>query len=133
HDVRRKHPDSSIVYSIVVTNVESGCVSEITMQVRELTSCPEDLIYAPNIFSPNGDGFNDDFRVLSTNIMEIDFLRVFDRWGALVWESSDINEGWDGTYRGQPAGPGVYIYSLEAPCILDDTTIRKMGDVTIVR
>ena len=126
-------PDSSIVYSIVVTNVESGCVSEITMQVRELTSCPEDLIYAPNIFSPNGDGFNDDFRVLSTNIMESDFLRVFDRWGALVWESSDINEGWDGTYRGQPAGPGVYVYSLEAPCILDDTTIRKMGDVTIVR
>ncbi len=126
-------PDTSMIYTIMVTNVESGCFTEVTMQVRELTSCPEDLIFMPNIFSPNGDGSNDEFKMFSSNIFEIDYLRIFDRWGALVWESTDANEGWDGTYRGKPVNPGVYIYALEAPCILDDSKILKKGGITVMR
>ena len=125
--------DTSMVYTITITNPETGCWTEVQMEVRELTDCPEDLIYLPNAFSPNGDGVNDEFKMFSTTIFELDHLRVFDRWGALVWETSDANEGWDGMHQGKPLNPGVYVYSLVAPCVLNDEKIFKKGGVTIIR
>ncbi|MEI7725684.1 MAG: gliding motility-associated C-terminal domain-containing protein [Bacteroidota bacterium] len=85
----------------------NGCDSVVTtnLQVEE---CPL-LMWYPNAFTPNGDGLNDVFRPVGVNITKYKLL-IFDRWGALIFEASDINTGWDGYIKGQPAGPGVYTY-----------------------
>ncbi len=125
--------DTNMVYTITITNRETGCMREAKMEVSELTTCPEDLIYMPTVFSPNGDGFNDDFLMLSSNISEIDYFRVYDRWGALLWETQDFSQGWDGRVNGELVNTGVYVYSLEAPCPLNNSTILKKGGVTVLR
>jgi len=75
-------------------------------------------IYFPNAFSPNGDGINDRFTLFgdTPNVEEIESLRVFDRWGSLLFENnnfqpSDFEKGWDGTFRGKQFQTGIYTYS----------------------
>lgn len=125
--------DTNMVYTITITDRETGCSTYAVMSVSELKDCPEDLIYMPTAFSPNDDGNNDDFRMYSSNITEIDYFRIYDRWGALLWETNDINEGWDGRVKGVLANSGVYVYSLEAPCVLNDKKILKKGGITLMR
>lgn len=90
-----------------------------------------DNIFIPDAFSPNGDGHNDVLYVRSPCISSMDFL-VFDRWGNKVFETGDINNGWDGTYNGKPANMGTYIWYLTATTI-DGASIEKNGNVTLVR
>ncbi len=125
--------DTNMVYTITITNRETGCSREVNMAVSELTTCPEDLIYMPTVFSPDGDGINDDFLMLSSNVTEIDYFRIYDRWGALLWETQDLSQGWDGRVNGELVNTGVYVYSLEAPCPLNNSTILKKGGVTVLR
>jgi len=70
-------------------------------------------IWVPNVFTPNGDGINDVFRVLgNVGRMEGFRLSLFNRWGAMVYVSDDRYAGWDGTYKGGPALLGTYAYML---------------------
>lgn len=96
-------------------SIENGC-AEISdnINVQFLDCCN---LYVPNVFSPNFDGVNDKFKVLSAanncdNISSFS-MKIFNRWGAFVFESNDINIGWDGTFRGIDANKGVYIYVIE--------------------
>lgn len=89
------------------------------------------LIDVPNAFSPNGDGQNDILYVKGRGIQTILF-RVFNRWGEKVFESNDINIGWDGTYKGEPQEMDVYAWTLNA--ILDgNISVTKNGNVTLIR
>ena len=56
--------------------------------------------YVPTAFTPNGDGLNDIFRPTAVGIASMEYFRVFNRYGELVYETSDITKGWDGTYKG---------------------------------
>lgn len=71
----------------------------------------ESLIYIPNAFNPNGDGLNEEFIPIVSNV-QLYQLQIFNRWGQLIFETNDENEGWDGTYEGGKCLPGVYIYKL---------------------
>jgi gliding motility-associated-like protein len=78
-------------------------------------------ITIPNAFSPNGDGLNDKFMAqgifiqnLTGNIATDYQLRVYDRWGQVLYETHDLNDGWDGTYKGKLAEIGVYVYDMTA-------------------
>ncbi len=125
--------DTNMTYYVTVTDLNSFCTSTDSVLLRELSACPDDLIEMPNAFSPNDDGFNDVLRMFSNSIFEINSFRIYDRWGGLMWETSDINEGWDGRRKGRDADVGVYIYVIEAPCKLDGEVIIKKGDVTLLR
>ena len=82
--------------------------------LRMVFKCDDELIDIPNAFSPNNDGNNDRFEIFPAPIIqEIYTFKIFNRWGALVWETDDINETWDGNYKGMPAAVGVYVYFLE--------------------
>lgn len=85
----------------------------------------------PQIFSPNGDGLNDILYVLGYEIEELEFV-VYNRWGEKVFETNDINIGWDGTFRGKKAQPGVYVYYLKADLSTSER-ITQSGDITLVR
>ena len=70
-------------------------------------------MYIPNAFTPNGDGLNDVFGV----IPRLDYVNqyrisIFNRWGQLLFESSDLNQGWDGTYQGEACPAGAYVYRI---------------------
>jgi gliding motility-associated-like protein len=87
-----------------VTN-NKGCMDSI--QGLAIVT-PDNTIYFPNAFSPNGDGYNDIFRAYGTNLKAFN-MEIFDRWGSRVFHSEHIDLGWDGTISGSYAIPGVYV------------------------
>ncbi len=90
-------------------------------------------IYIPNSFTPNGDGKNDVFFIKTVYEFSEFKLSIYGRWGDMIFESEDINKGWDGTYKGKPVPLGVYIYQLTV-IIKDTGEQRKItGRVTVVR
>ena len=98
-----------------------------------------DPLYIPNIFSPNGDGNNDVFWVRGEGIAEIKNFIVYNRWGEEVHncKCNDISHrsnccGWNGTYHGEDAPVGVYVYYVEA-VLLNGETVVKRGNVTLLR
>ncbi|MEK7256126.1 MAG: gliding motility-associated C-terminal domain-containing protein, partial [Bacteroidota bacterium] len=75
-------------------------------------------VYAPNVFSPNGDGINDRFFLQGNDFISVKSLRIFSRWGELVFEAENmpLNEfslGWDGTFKGEKSGNGVFAWLAE--------------------
>lgn len=76
-----------------------------------LENCPP-LLHMPNIFTPNGDGWNDYFSPEEDNILEFN-MKIFNRWGMRIYQTTDLQYGWDGTTMGVPAAEGVYFYVIE--------------------
>ena len=76
-------------------------------------SVSESMLLVPNVFTPNGDGANDEFRVVYRSIKEF-HCWVYNRWGMLVYQWSDPAKGWDGTIGGRPAAEGAYFYVIRA-------------------
>ncbi|MEP7194883.1 MAG: gliding motility-associated C-terminal domain-containing protein [Saprospiraceae bacterium] len=98
------------LYNVEITD-EFGCVGSDSILI--LDKCPL-VIYAPNVFSPNGDFINDEFKIIGSNIRLFQ-LEIFSRWGERVFLSKDIEEGWNGKLaNGEFALPGVYVYYYKA-------------------
>jgi gliding motility-associated-like protein len=98
------------------------------------TDCtpPKYPLWIPNSFTPNGDGLNDIFKPETLAEIEDYTMLIFNRWGQLIFESKDINKGWDGKYKGKQVESGVYTYRIEAK---DRATYEKklyIGRVTLV-
>jgi gliding motility-associated-like protein len=88
-------------------------------------------LFVPNIFSPNGDGANDVFAVYGFGIRDFD-LKIFNRWGEKVFETTTQGVGWDGTFKGKLLNPEVYTYLLDI-VYLDGKKTMQTGTVTMVR
>jgi gliding motility-associated-like protein len=80
---------------------------------NEVTIVPSMTMYIPNTFTPNGDGLNDTFGISGEAINEFS-MRIFNRWGQLIFETSNANQRWDGTLQGEKASEGTYIYKITA-------------------
>ena len=119
----RKHGD----YFVVVSD-NCGNISEDGVKIKNV--CPTQ-IYIPNVFTPNDDGINDVFNVIGDELSAFS-MNIYDRWGERVFESQDINKGWDGTYRGEKAMNGVFIYLIH---YTDSNNKRQFakGTVTLIR
>lgn len=93
----------------------------------------ESQLKVPNAFSPNGDGINDVFKVSYKSLVRFNAY-VFNRWGQQLyhWGLSDIDNGWDGTYKGKQVKDGVYFIVVEAEGS-DGIKYRHRGDITILR
>jgi gliding motility-associated-like protein len=122
-------PDSTTTYAVTLIN-QYGCHTSDSVTITIL--CPGDILFIPNAFTPNGDGVDDVFFIRSVGMKQLNYLRVFDRWGQLVFETNDLSVGWDGTFKGQKLFPGVYVYDLNAICSTG-VTIDKKGNVTLIR
>jgi gliding motility-associated-like protein len=88
-------------------------------------------IYIPNAFTPNGDALNPVFYAYGTGITVFD-MKIFDRWGELLFESNDIYAGWDGKYKGAPCPEGVYTYQIY---YIEDQKEEHLlfGRITLIR
>jgi gliding motility-associated-like protein len=91
----------------------------------------DQLFFIADIFSPNGDGMNDILYVRSSEVEKIDFY-VFDRWGKVIFESNDVANGWDGTYKGKDMEAGIYFYSVKLYLETGEILLEK-GDITLKR
>ncbi len=98
-------------------------------------TCRECPFYAPNAFSPNYDGDNDQFQVFLPCLWAQFRLEVFDRWGNLVFAADDPETGWNGAGRGREPVPGVYVWRVEWTGELfgQPRVVKKAGDVLLVR
>lgn len=89
------------------------------------------LLDVPNALTPNGDGINDKVFVRGFGIIKM-LWRIYNRWGALVFQTSDKTQGWDGTYKGSIQPTEVYHYVLDVE-YSDNTKYSKKGDITLLR
>ncbi|MGX5820459.1 T9SS type B sorting domain-containing protein [Chitinophaga lutea] len=108
---------------------QQGCFGYDTINVKYYSG-PE--MYIPNAFSPNGDGLNDYFRFTPVGIVDYSFFRIFNRWGELIYSSTDFRRGWDGSYKGRPAAVDTYLWILEGTDF-HGQRISKKGTVTLLR
>ncbi len=93
---------------------------------------PKAILYIPSAFTPNGDGVNDKFGVKAQNITDFN-LRIFNRWGELVFESNNISDLWDGKYQGEAiASTDVFVYTVKAIGINGMPLPDENGTVTLV-
>lgn len=97
-------------YRAVVVVSNSDCELD---SVEFTISVSESMLLIPNVFTPNGDGANDEFRVAYRSLKEF-HCWVYNRWGHLVYEWTDPAKGWDGTIGGKPAAEGAYFYVIRA-------------------
>jgi gliding motility-associated-like protein len=118
------------LYKVEITDAY-GCKIKDSVYIEEGPCC--DIAFIPNAFSPNGDGNNDEFRVLTTAGVQLIQLEVYNRWGNKVWSTSDYRKGWDGYDNGQEAPVDTYQYILRYTCTRDGNTYIKKGDVILVR
>jgi gliding motility-associated-like protein len=91
------------------------------------------MVFVPNTFTPNGDGQNDILKVFGPGVESVKQVRIFNRWGQMVFETNDPDGiGWDGTFNGEELNPGVFVYYMDVECINGERTIKK-GDITLLR
>lgn len=122
-------PEDYLV-TLTVTN-DLGCAGSIEHYVNILTDV---IIYAPNIFTPDGDQFNEGWRVYIDGIDIYDYhCLVFNRWGEIIWESFDATGMWMGTYGSGTAQDGTYVWVVTAKENTSDKKIEFRGTVTIAR
>jgi gliding motility-associated-like protein len=116
--------ENSVVY--VTATDENGC--QTTDSIIVLVT---GTLYVPNAFTPNGDGINDIFKAAGKNIEEFN-MRIFDRWGELIFESFHIDDGWNGAIGNYLVQPDVYIWDIIAK---EHTGVafERRGHVTVVR
>ena len=117
-------------YTVKVIKGDCERILTITI-VTEGVLCSEENIFVPRAFTPNGDGQNDVLYVRSNVIDEMHFI-IYSRWGQEVFDTRNIEEGWDGTFRGNVLPPDVYGYIVRAICI-DGSEITLQGNVTLLR
>ena len=97
-------------YRVVCSVNNATCASD-SMEVT--VAVEESYLAVPNVFTPNGDGKNDEFRVTYRSLRDF-HIWVYNRWGKLVYESTDPAKGWDGNINGRPAAEGAYFYVVRA-------------------
>jgi len=114
-------------YHLEVTTT-AGCVGVDSIYVEE--KCLDDVVF-PNSFTPNDDGMNDIFRAYGTGVASFE-MQLYDRWGEKIFQSSSIDDGWNGTYFFHRVHDGIYICVVTYS--MDGVNIRtKKGMVALIR
>ena len=122
----------NVTTTFYVTVSDGTCsrTDSVKVLVHELL-CADPDIFVPDAFTPNGDGNNDKLFVRGRHISSME-LKIFDRWGEVVFQTKDQAKGWDGSYKGKPVDPAVYVYWLTAHCV-DGQEYFTKGNVTVIR
>lgn len=117
------------VYTVTVTDAVN-CSNSNSVEVEKV-GC-ESYVDFPTGFSPNGDGVNDVFRARYSYDVRKFALRIYNRWGELVFETADVNEGWNGIYKADAQPMSVYVWVAEYS-FLDGSRNVQSGNVSLIR
>lgn len=119
----------SIRYTVTVYD-ENGCSATTEVAVKIFKTNPQ--IFVPSAFTPNGDGLNDVVRPIAVGLTKIDYFRIYNRWGQLVFSTTRNGQGWDGKIKGQEQGSATFVWVAGG----EDFTGKKVsgkGTVTLIR
>ena len=120
-------PLISTTYTVVATSA-LGCTATATLRVA--VNAPSIII--PNAFTPDSDGINDILKPYYNGVERLDYIRIFNRWGEIIYETKDINQGWDGTYNGIPQPTATYIVQVQGRSY-SGQQVTTSANVTLVR
>jgi len=118
------------VYSVTVTDA-NGCSSNNNVIINDLEIDCEYFVYVPNVFSPNNDGNNDVLFVYGDGILSLS-MKIYNRWGNKVFEITDVNQGWDGKYKGKDQNTAVFVYVLDVTFI-NGKYSSLSGNVSLIK
>jgi gliding motility-associated-like protein len=119
----------SIQYKILVSNA-AGCIDSALLNVRIFKTDPR--VFVPTAFTPNGDGKNDVVRPIAVGITKIEYFRVYNRWGQLVFSTTTNGRGWDGKIKGKDQGNNTFVWMVKAIDFTGKVFFAK-GTVTLIR
>ena len=119
----------SIIYKVTVT-AAGGCFAEDDIKVKVFKTPPD--IFIPTAFTPNSDGKNDILKPIPVGIRDFTVFRIFNRWGQLIYSTSRIGDGWDGTLNGVKQATGTYVFMADAVDYLGKP-LHKKGTVVLIR
>jgi len=119
---------SDLTYQVITSTI-AGCKGEGYVHIKVYTG-PD--IYVPTGFTPNGDGRNDRFTPFPVGIKGLNYFRVFNRWGQMVFSTSTLHQGWDGKLGGTDQPSGTYVWMAEG-ISNNGKVITKKGVVTLIR
>ncbi len=118
--------DNPTTYTVVATSA-NGCTSEFSYMLNVIPPIWD----IPSAFTPDGDGLNDEFRLLSRGEVNMESFQIFNRWGQKVFETNNPDTGWDGTHKGTMAPSDVYVYIIKLNLLSGEEILK--GDVTLIR
>ena len=122
-------PQDNIQYVLTATSA-GGCIGTDTIMVHLFKVDPD--MYVPTAFTPNGDGDNDIFRPIFIGMKTLNYFRVYNRFGNLVYSTTDIGKGWDGTYGGKGQDPATFVWVAEGVTYKNEVRHKK-GYVVLIR
>lgn len=124
-------PEVTTRYYVTVTDrLSCRSVDSVDVDVY-FEVCGEPEVFIPNTFTPNSDGKNDVLYVRGDNIIRV-YFAIYDRWGQLIFETTHVKKGWDGTFKGAQLEPGVFAYILNVDCI-GGGHYTKSGNITLLK
>ncbi|MFD2933952.1 T9SS type B sorting domain-containing protein [Spirosoma flavum] len=103
-----------LIIKLINNEGDYGCGNDIVIddiQIRQCDECSSKQIYVPDVFTPNNDGLNDDLVFFMPKVSSYD-LKVYDRWGSVIFTSNNVNQKWDGSYAGNPCTAGEYTWMI---------------------
>jgi len=119
------------VYYVQAVN-STGCTTERHVNVT-VTPPPPPVIKSANTFTPNNDGINDFFTLTITGFGEFGSLKIYNRFGLLIFESRSQNNRWDGKFNGKPANTGTYYWVFEGKNTYYNTKVTESGFIALIR
>jgi len=124
-------PEDTGTYLIALKITDNNGCSNIATQ--HLIFKSDFSIFIPNAFTPNGDGVNDVFMPLGVDMKQDDYLfSIYNRWGELMFSTTVIGEGWDGTYKGKRVDQGLYVWKIKLTDLLG-LYHHEQGKITVIR
>ena len=119
----------SITYQVIATS-SFGCTGSASKKITIYKTAPD--IFVPSAFTPNNDGRNDVLKAIPVGIAKFNYLKIFNRWGQLLFNTIDAFRGWDGTANGVQQPSGTYVYITEGIDFLGKSVFRK-GTIVLIR
>lgn len=119
----------SVRYQVTVYDA-AGCADQATILVKIYKSNPR--VFVPTAFTPNRDGKNDLVRPIAVGLTKLEYFRIYNRWGQLVFETTENGRGWDGKLGGTEQGSGTYVWIVKGKDFLGKVVFDK-GMVTLIR
>lgn len=118
-----------ITYRLFSSSPE-GCSSSDEVTITVFATAPS--LFIPNAFTPNKDGLNDVLRPILAGIQRLDFFRIYNRYGQLIFETTTAENGWDGSFKGKPQASGNFVYQARA-IDFNGAVITQNGQVMLIR
>ena len=118
-------------YVILYATDQYGCTDTVGGEIiiRDIFT-----FYLPNAFTPNENDLNEQYTIIGNNIDPSDFeMRIFDRWGKEIFYTTDINQGWDGYFKGEPVPDGVYVVRVSFKILGTDDLKHIIKEIVVIR